>query len=132
MSKKKKEGKRWLTLSSGQPWVTEKFKEYYPKGTFSDEQLKLLFCHSGQNPDNRMLYQYHFSFHTNNMEVFDVFVAEIDRATEDITVLSAIPYEEIPFKRIMAFRRFIQQLPPDEERLDDGNYDEAEILKFME
>jgi hypothetical protein len=47
-------------------------------------------------------------------------------------VLSAIPYEEIPFKRIMAFQRFYQQLTSDEKSLDDGNFDEAEILKFIE
>jgi hypothetical protein len=130
-NKKKKDGKRWLTASSGEPLVVEKFKEYYPKGTFSDEQLEMLFCNSDRNP-NRMLYQYNFAFYTNNTETFVVFSATIDRATEEITVLSAIPYEEIPFKRIMAFQRFYQQLPPDEKELDDGNFDEAEILKFME
>ncbi|MDR2756022.1 MAG: hypothetical protein LBC20_09970 [Planctomycetaceae bacterium] len=57
---------------------------------------------------------------------------EIDRATEEITVLSAIPYEEIPFKRIMAFERFYQQLTPELACLSSGNYDEAEILKWME
>jgi hypothetical protein len=119
-------------MSTGEPLVVEKFKEYYPKEIFSEEQRKLLCCNTHQNLDNQMLYQYHFGFHVNNTEMFDIFIAEIDRATEEITVLSAIPYEEIPFKRIMAFQRFYQQLSPDEKSLDDGNFDEAEILKFIE
>jgi hypothetical protein len=66
----------------------EKFKEYYPKGIFSEEQLELLFDRCEQMPDNRMHYRYHFGFHINNTEMFNVFIAEIDRATEAITVLS--------------------------------------------